>query len=175
MPNLELIGKVIDVVDALDMPPEDEPELTDQQRTQLLDALKKSLKSAAKESETVRIPIHRLNRFQYNNAVRDLFDLSLDPFALRAIDDSAHQLSQPRSGSSSEEVKVSCDSLNEGGGMRFVDPFPKDLQAEHGYDNQADHLTLPPLLIEAMFDLGVPFSRAQTSIQRQWESGIGTL
>ena len=152
----ELIGKVIDVVDALDMPPEDEPELTDQQRTQLLDALRKSLKSAAKESETVRIPIHRLNRFQYNNAVRDLFDLSLDPFALpeRLMTRHTNYLN-PVADRLPEEVKVSCDSLNEGGGMRFVDPFPKDLQAEHGYDNQADHLTLPPLLIEAMFDLGV--------------------
>jgi len=35
-----------------------------------------------------------------------------------------------------------------------VAAFPQDLRAEHGYDNQADHLTLSPLLLESFLLLG---------------------
>ena len=35
-----------------------------------------------------------------------------------------------------------------------VAAFPQDLRAEHGYDNQADHLSLSPLLMEAFLNLG---------------------
>ncbi len=34
-----------------------------------------------------------------------------------------------------------------------VAPFPQDLRAEHGYDNQADHLSLSPLLMESFLKL----------------------
>ncbi|HBE97461.1 MAG TPA: hypothetical protein DDW68_09850, partial [Verrucomicrobiales bacterium] len=35
-----------------------------------------------------------------------------------------------------------------------VAAFPQDLRAEHGYDNQADHLSLSPLLMESFLKLG---------------------
>ena len=35
-----------------------------------------------------------------------------------------------------------------------VAAFPQDLRAEHGFDNQADHLSLSPLLMESFLKLG---------------------
>ncbi|MFT5125341.1 MAG: hypothetical protein ACI97B_003988, partial [Verrucomicrobiales bacterium] len=35
-----------------------------------------------------------------------------------------------------------------------VAAFPQDLRAEHGFDNQADHLSLSPLLMDAFLKLG---------------------
>jgi hypothetical protein len=35
-----------------------------------------------------------------------------------------------------------------------VAPFPQDLRAEHGFDTQADHLSLSPLLMESFLSLG---------------------
>ena len=37
--------------------------------------------------------------------------------------------------------------------FRGVAPFPQDQRAEHGFDNQADHLTLSPLLMESFLTL----------------------
>ena len=34
-------------------------------------------------------------------------------------------------------------------------PFPQDLRASHGFDNQANQLTLSPLLLDAFFRLSV--------------------
>ena len=71
----KLIKELIEVVDAYDMPPEDEPELEEGDRTRLLASLKSMLarSAAASDGETARVQIRRLNRFQYNNTIRDLF------------------------------------------------------------------------------------------------------
>jgi hypothetical protein len=61
-----------------------------------------------------RLPLHRLNRVEYNNTVRDLIGLDLRP----------------------------------------ADDFPADDTA-HGFDNVAEVLTLPPLLLEKYFEAAV--------------------
>ena len=62
------------------MPPEVEPRLTEAQRANLLATRKVQLRAATATVKGERIPIRRLNRFQYNNAVRDLFQLNRDVF-----------------------------------------------------------------------------------------------
>ena len=42
-----------------------------------------------------------------------------------------------------------------------VAAFPQDLRAEHGYDNQADHLSLSPLLMEAFLTLGQSITQSK--------------
>jgi hypothetical protein len=78
----QLIEDLIDVVDAHDMPPEDEPDLTDEDRARLLATLKELRLEAISLSVTKQVQIRRLNRFQYNNSIKDLFQLDRDVFSL---------------------------------------------------------------------------------------------
>ena len=100
-----------------------------------------------------------MNRFQYANAVQDLLKLKVSVFPL------PEKMMRDRSGYFNKAVKdgmpdsltVSSRPLGKSGliepRLSGVGPFPQDLRAEHGYDNQADHLSLSPLLMEAFFQL----------------------
>ena len=77
-----LIKEMFEVIDARDMPPEDEPELGAKDREKLLTTLKGMLRQASSGEVVQRGRIRRLNRFQYNNSIRDLFQLNRDVFAL---------------------------------------------------------------------------------------------
>ena len=75
--NPELIRDLIKVIEDREMPPEDEsPELNDDDRKELVQLLEGFLHEAlANPSALGQAPIRRMNRFQYNNAVIDLFGL----------------------------------------------------------------------------------------------------
>ena len=150
----ELIKEIIDVLDAGDMPPEDELQLNQANLRELLASLKDMLRKAASSELTKRNPPRRLNRFQYNNAVRDLFQLNRDVFALseKLLTRETIYLNAP---TMPERVNARSLALNPTGGMKDVKPFPQDLRASHGYDNQADQLTLSPLLLDAFFRLSI--------------------
>jgi len=152
--NPELIKELIEVIDAADMPPEDEPRLTEAQRANLLATLKTELRAATATAKGERIPIRRLNRFQYNNAVRDLFQLNRDVFPLpeKLMTRQTIYLNAPKM---PDRVNVRSLTLNPADGLREVKAFPKDLRASHGFDNQANQLTLSPLLLDAFLRLSV--------------------
>ena len=38
--------------------------------------------------------------------------------------------------------------------LQGVDPFAIDLQAEHGFNNQGEQLSIPPILLESLLKLG---------------------
>ena len=144
----ELIKQLIEVIDVADMPPEDEPRLTEAQRVDLLATLKAQLRAATATAKGAHIPLRRLNRFQYNNAVRDLFQLNRDVFALpeKLMTRQTIYLNAPKM---PDRVNVRSLTLNPADGLREVKAFPKDLRASHGFDNQANQLTLSPLLLAA--------------------------
>ncbi len=151
-----LINKMIEAVDANDMPPEDEPQLDEKTRARLLATLKAMLREATSGKLPTASQIRRLNRFQYNNSVRDLFQLKLDVFELpeklmTRHDNYLHSAAQKMP----DKVRVASLSLNAKAGLREVKAFPKDLRAEHGFDNQANQLTLSPLLLDAFLRLSV--------------------
>ncbi len=154
-----LIEKMIQAVDVNDMPPDDGPKLDPKNREKFLALLRKYLResTAGKAQPTARV--YRLNRFQYNNAVRDLFKLNKDVFSLpeklmnRRAGGKSHLDSHPTQ--MPAKVEVSCQTLQERGGFQDVAPYPKDPRAEHGFDNQADQLTLPPILLESFLQLSV--------------------
>ncbi|MBC8325986.1 MAG: DUF1588 domain-containing protein [Verrucomicrobia subdivision 3 bacterium] len=150
----ELIQELIEVIDAADMPPEDEPQLTQAQRTKMLATLKAQLRAATVGIKARPVRIRRLNRFQYNNAVRDLFQLNRDVFALpeKLMTRESIYLNAPKM---PDRVNVRSLALNPAPGMRAVRAFPKDLRAAHGFDNQANQLTLSPLLLDAFLSLSV--------------------
>ena len=138
------------------MPPEDEPELNEEVRTKLLATLKTMLREATTGKQANQARIRRLNRFQYNNAVKDLFQLKMDVFELPEKLMTRHEdyLHAP-SGKMPDKVSVVSLSLKPTAGLREVNAFPKDLRASHGYDNQANQLTLSPLLLDAFLRLSV--------------------
>ena len=151
-----LINKMIDAVDANDMPPEGDPQLDEKTRTRLLATLKTMLRDATTGKQRTPSSIRRLNRFQYNNSVRDLFQLKFDVFELPEKLMTRHDnYLHPKSGQMPDKVRVASLSLNPKAGLRDVKAFPKDLRAEHGFDNQANQLTLSPLLLDAFLRLSV--------------------
>ncbi|MEQ8787749.1 MAG: DUF1592 domain-containing protein [Pirellulaceae bacterium] len=155
----ELLRDLIDALDSEYMPPEDAPPLPDEQRAALVGRLQELLHSAvASQSVTPHTPLRRMNRFQYNNAVQDLFQLKVVVFPLpeRMLREHGDYF-QPQTGKMPEKVSAGSRPLGKSqmieprlGG---VAPFPQDLRAEHGFDNRADHLTLSPLLLESLLRL----------------------
>ncbi|MDF1850661.1 MAG: DUF1592 domain-containing protein [Verrucomicrobiales bacterium] len=156
----ELLQTLVDVIDFEEMPPEDEPQIEPEKRKELLSKLDALLHQSVTEDKAyTHTPIRRMNRFQYHNAVIDLFDLKCNVFTLPERMMREHSgYFQPETGKMAEMVKVGSRPL---GKSQMIEPrlagvaaFPQDLRAEHGYDNQADHLSLSPLLMEAFLTLG---------------------
>ena len=74
--NPELIEEMIEVLDKNEMPPEEELQPTQNQRDRLISDLKKAFANSTKHDQPlVPMRLRRMNRFEYGNAVRDLFDL----------------------------------------------------------------------------------------------------
>ena len=151
-----LIKELIEAIDFADMPPEGEGELSDEDRQKTVTALKAFMSEAAKAKDAGKPRLSRLNRFQYNNVVRDLFRLNKDVFELPEKMMTRHQnylLTNERK--IPDQVRVACHSLKPLAGFRGVRPFPKDLRAAHGFDNQTNQLTLSPLLLDSFLKLSV--------------------
>jgi hypothetical protein len=93
------------------MPPEDKPQPTDAQRAMLINWIQHTLNNpdpTAFAKDPGRVTIRRLNRSEYNNTVRDLFDVAVKP----------------------------------------AETFPADGAGGGGFDNNADTLFIPPILLE---------------------------
>ena len=156
----ELLEQLIDALDSGDMPPEKAPPLSAAARKQLVEQLRKTLRISIRSRQTFpQTPIRRMNRFQYNNAVQDLFKLKVEVFSLpeRMMREHGNYF-QPQTGKMPKTIKVGSRPL---GKSQLIEPrlggvtsFPQDLRAEHGFDNRGDHLTLSPLLLEAFMNLG---------------------
>jgi hypothetical protein len=83
--------KVIRKVQVGMMPPPGEPHPNDATRRALVASLSAMLDDAARVHPNPGRPaLHRLNRSEYANAIRDLLDLTVDPATLLPPDDSAY-------------------------------------------------------------------------------------
>lgn len=159
--DLDLMETIIDALDHAEMPPDDEKQPTAAQRKQWIAQLEAGLNDRlSQHTPLARVPIRRMNRLEYNNAVKELFQLSRDPFPLpeRTVRDMSGYF-KPASGKMPDVVTVGNRAL---GKSQFVGAantlpgvaaFPKDNRAEHGFDNRGDHLTMSPLLMESFFAL----------------------
>ncbi len=175
----ELLQELIEVIDFEEMPPEDEPQLAPEARQKLLAELEELLnESVSAKQAFAHTPIRRMNRFQYNNAVIDLFDLRCIVFTLPERMMREHKgYFQPETGQMAEVVSVGSRPL---GKSQMIEPrlmgvaaFPQDLRAEHGFDNQADHLSLSPLLMEAFLALGQSITQSKDFVPKNvgiWNS-----
>ena len=156
----KLLQTVIDVIDFGEMPPEGEKQIPLQLRDSALSHLRTLLnESVGKDPVFATTRIRRMNRFQYANAVQDLLKLKVSVFPLpeKMMRDRSGYFNKAIKGGMPDSLTVSSRPLGKSGliepRLSGVGPFPQDLRAEHGYDNQADHLSLSPLLMEAFFQL----------------------
>mgnify|MGYP001963524791 CR=1 FL=1 len=180
--NEKLLGKLIEAIEFEDMPPEDEPVLDPKLRKEMIGELKAVLHSAmASKKAFAHTPIHRMNRFQYNNAVQDLFQLRVPIFPLpeRMLREYGNYF-QPDKGKMPDKVTVGSRPLGKSQLIEprlvGVDPFPQDLRAEHGFDNQGNHLSLSPLLMEAFLKLSQSILQSRNFDQRTcgiWSNFFG--
>ena len=158
--NPDLIRSLIDVLDLKEMPPEGEPPLDPKLRQRMISELRAILHSAiARQNTFPHAPVRRMNRFQYNNAVVDLFDFKCIVFTLPERMMREHKgYFKPETGKMAEVVTVGSRPLGKSQmierRLAGVAAFPQDLRAEHGFDNRGDHLSLSPLLMEAFLKLG---------------------
>jgi hypothetical protein len=177
--DVELLRALVKALDLNEMPPEDEPPVDPQLRRKLIEELRTILRLAvAKQKTFPQAPIRRLNRFQYNNAVVDLFELKSIVFTLPERMMREHKgYFQPASGRMPNVVTVGSRPL---GKSQMIEPrlagvaaFPQDLRAEHGFDNRGDHLSLSPLLMEAFLNLGQSITQSPDFVPRNvgiWNS-----
>ena len=104
----QLIEKMIEVLDKNEMPPEDEKQPSETQRQSLLIHLNKSLnRSLVSNQKPIPFRMRRMNRFEYGNAVRDLFDLDCWVYSIsdRIIRDHNHYF-RPETGKMPDVVTV---------------------------------------------------------------------
>jgi hypothetical protein len=157
----ELLQKMVDVLSDRMMPPDEASELSVGDRNVFVNLLR-SLRTAALERAPSRLTpiVRRMTRFQYNNAVQDLLRLNVEVFTLpeRMLRE-YNDYYQPASGKMPDSVRVGSRPLGKSqlieARLGGVAAYPQDLRAEHGYDTQADHLTMSPLLLESFLQLGL--------------------
>ena len=152
----ELISNVLDILEADQMPPEGEPGLSESERSKLVVTFKSILRDSVAGIRPSALPLRRLNRLQYNNAVKDIFQLRCDVFSLpEKLMTRQTQYLQTDLNEMPAQVEVTSHSMQPLPGLQGVNPFPKDLRASHGFDNQASQLTLSPLLLDTFLQLSV--------------------
>lgn len=165
------LRQVLDALDFREMPPVDAPQPTAAERAEWIQTLRQALQHLAPTVAYPPTPIRRMNRFQYNNAVTDLFELQCVVFTLpeRMMRDHSGYF-QPQSGRMPDVVTVGSRPLGKSQmierRLAGVAAFPQDLRAEHGFDNQADHLSLSPLLMEAFLKLGESITQSPDFVPR---------
>ena len=163
----ELLEELLGVLVDREMPPEDEPGMPESDRSATILQLRSMLKEAGSKASFKTVPMRRMNRFQYNNAVVDLLEMDRDIFQLnerlmRRRSDYFNLASKKMP----DEVRVSSRPLSKDvdnerpEGFRGVAAFPQDKRAEHGFDNRADHLTMSPLLMESFLQLSQSIARS---------------
>ena len=106
--NPELIEEMIEVLDKNEMPPEEELQPTQNQRDRLILDLKKAFANFTKHDQPlVPMRLRRMNRFEYGNVVRDLFDLESWVYSIndRIIRDHSNYF-RPESGEMPKVVRV---------------------------------------------------------------------
>lgn len=79
----------LEMLEGEEMPPEDEPQPTGEERAAIVGWIKQELANfdCAKISDPGRVTIRRLNRVEYNNTIRDLLGVDFQPAADFPSDD----------------------------------------------------------------------------------------
>jgi len=143
-----------DAVQDNEMPPEDEKPLPAQERKNLLTYVEGLLHQKSAEVT----PMRRLTRFEYDNSMRDLFELNTHIFAMpgRFIkEDLKKPYFNPKSKKMPDNILIGS-RLTQLGLEKppfGVAPLPVEYKEENGYDNNAKMLSFTPKLMARYLDL----------------------
>ena len=158
--NPELLEKLIDVLDKNEMPPEENKQLSNDQLKLVSLGLDKAFKNAtaARSELVVPVRLRRMNRFEYGNVVRDLFDLESWVYSINdRIIRNHNNYFRPETGKMPNVARVGnrimgLQQMLENR-LLGVQAFPKDPPAENGFNNRGDHLSMTPTLMKAFLEL----------------------
>ncbi|MFP6874972.1 MAG: DUF1592 domain-containing protein [Verrucomicrobiales bacterium] len=151
--------KLLAVLEMREMPPDDElsPKEADYQalRDFTDGVISDHLRS---ENALPPVSLRRMNRYEYNNAVRDLLQLKGDVYPLpEKVIRPFRKYYDPASGKLPDSVHVGNRALGknqiEQHLLTGVTPFAIDLQAEHGFNNRGDELGFSPILMESFLGI----------------------
>jgi hypothetical protein len=157
--QLRLIRKAESAVAHHEMPPEDEKQPTAAQRRKLTAFFSSTIDEYIRTSGTLPpVAMRRLNRYEYNNAVRDLLKLKGDIYPLpEKVIRASRAYFNPKSGRFPDSIKLGNRALGkrnvESQMLTGVVPFAVDLQSEHGFNNRGDELSVSPILLESFLSL----------------------
>lgn len=157
--QLSLTGKILDALTRHEMPPEDEEQPSSVERQRLSQYFQSIVdKELEKSPRLVARTMRRMNRYEYNNAIRDLFRLKGDIYPLPEKPIRANKTYfNPESGHYPNRIHVGNRPLGkfqiEQQILDSVFPFAIDLQAEHGFNNQGNLLSFSPILLESFINL----------------------
>jgi mono/diheme cytochrome c family protein len=157
--DIELTQALVDALSAKEMPPEDEEQLADSERIQLERLFSGYLREyLAANTRVEPVVMRRLNRYEYNHAVVDLLKLHKDIYPLpEKVIRAYRAYFNPATG----RFPTSMDIGNRAIGKKQMEPpilqgvlpFAVDLQAEHGFNNRGDQLSVSPILLEHFLQL----------------------
>lgn len=157
--DIDLTRKIAEALAYQEMPPEDEKQLPPEDHGKLSALFNGYLEEYLQASGRLKpVVMRRLNRYEYNNAVRDLLDLKGDVYPLPEKVIRSTNYFNPASGRFPDHVTLSNRALGkeqiEEHILAGVSPFAIDLQAEHGFNNQGQQLSVSPILMESFLKLG---------------------
>ena len=140
---------ILAVLEDFEMPPEDEKQPSDKKRIEMSELIKNM---ASHKKSPGYVSMRRMNRLEYDNSVRDLFNLKTNIFAItdRVIRESKPYF-DPASGKMPSEIELVSRTTQRGNDQVLfagVSSLPIDSKAEHGFENNARVSTLSPLLME---------------------------
>ena len=157
--NIEITEKIVDALNFKEMPPEDEKQLTTKEHEMMATLFGSYLDAYIKESASLKpIVMRRMNRYEYNNAVKDLLQLKGDVYPLPEKVIRSSSYFNPSSGKFPNSIRLSNRALGknqiEQHILTGVSPFAIDLQSEHGFNNRGDELSVSPIMVETFLNLG---------------------
>ena len=157
--RIELVGKAAEATTFQEMPPDEAKQPTEEERKKLTAFFNGYLEKHLQDSGHLKpVVMRRLNRYEYNNAAKDLLELKGDLYPLPEKVIRSRGYFNPASGRFPDSIQVSNRALGknqiEQHILTGVSPFAIDLQAEHGFNNQGDQLSVSPILLESFLKLG---------------------
>ena len=157
--RIELVGKAAEATTFQEMPPDEAKQPTEEERKKLTAFFNGYLEKHLQDSGHLKpVVMRRLNRYEYNNAAKDLLELKGDLYPLPEKVIRSRGYFNPASGRFPDSIQVSNRALAknqiEQHILTGVSPFAIDLQAEHGFNNQGDQLSVSPILLESFLKLG---------------------
>lgn len=158
--NIETTQKIALALQKREMPPTDEKQLPELQHKRLATQFNKLVDQYLQSTHTLEpVVMRRLNRYEYNNAVRDLLKLKGDVYPLpEKVIRAARPYFDPATGQLPAAVLIGNRTIGknqiEKKFLTGVSPFAIDLQAEHGFNNRGEELSVSPILLESFLKLG---------------------